>query len=398
MGKILASSPAGAQKAAPANNTMKRSPDKITVAVAVSGGVDSLCSLLLLRDQGYRLLALHALLLPQASSAPANLAKACADLDVPLHVLDMRSAFRAHVLSPFAAAYARGETPNPCALCNRSIKWGSLLDAALELGADMLATGHYAGLQKSPLPEAPPLLASAADRSRDQSYFLALVPAERLRRALFPLAELQKHEVRSRVAEAGLPIPLPEESQDICFVQSTNRDASTGIRAYGSFLEAYWQKEELPQARSGPILLLDATGRKCRIGSHAGLWRYTEGQRKGLGIAHSEALFVLDKDVQNNALIVGPRELLGIDGCCTGPANINLPEAFWPDSLLIRLRHRQQPVPGTVCLHDGCLHITFPAPCFPGAPGQLAAVYDGAGRLLAAGIIEKQHKHSLQQL
>ncbi len=365
---------------------MNASRHKPVVAAAVSGGVDSLCALVLLRQRGYRILALHALFLPD-SSAPPGLAEACAALDVPLHVLDMTTVFEREVLAPFAAAYARGKTPNPCILCNRAVKWGALLDAAQDLGAEYLATGHYARLAKNPLHGAPPLLAAARDAAKDQSYFLSMVPGERLRRALFPLEELRKDEVRALVAGAGLPVPLLPESQDICFAPGA------GPGAYQNFLEARWQAAGIPRPGPGPVLLADSAGNTHPIARHEGLWRYTEGQRKGLGIAHSEPLFVLGKDVGANALVVGPRALLGSTGCVTLPANVALPARLWPRELLVRLRHRQQPVPARVSLTaDSRLRITFDEPRFPGAPGQVAAVYDRQGRILAAGIMDAQQE------
>ena len=139
----------------------------------------------------------------------------------------------------------------------------------------------------------------------------------------------------------------------------------------------------------GVLLLRDAQGNLREIARHKGLWRYTEGQRKGLGIAHTEPLFVLAKNSATNTLVVGPRALLGIRTCVTGPANIALPPQLWPPNLLVRLRHRQRPCPASVLVADGCLHIQLDEPQFPTAPGQVAAVYDEEGRVLAAGVVEE---------
>ncbi|MDO5484272.1 MAG: ATP-binding protein, partial [Desulfovibrionaceae bacterium] len=153
-------------------------------AVAVSGGVDSLCALLLLHRAGHDVMALHGIFLPRAESVTPSplpgLERACKSLGIPLHVLDLRERFQREVISPFAQAYAAGRTPNPCALCNRAIKFGALLEAALRLGADRLVTGHYAHLS------ADGSLAAAEDQNKDQSYFLSLVPAAALARAHFP--------------------------------------------------------------------------------------------------------------------------------------------------------------------------------------------------------------------
>ena len=368
----------------------------ITVAVAVSGGVDSLCALVMLRNAGYQVLALHGIFLPDApATPPAGLAEACAALEVPLHVADLRAEFEREVLAPFAAAYSRGRTPNPCAYCNRAIKFGVLLDTALNLGAHKLATGHYARLVDAPeaTPHAPeqalPLLAAATDAAKDQSYFLSLVPRQRLGRALFPLHGQTKEQTRAIVAAAGLAVPLPSESQDICFAPPVAQAGMSAAEAYRPFLERRWQTAGTIAPGPGPVMLRDAQGTQREIGQHKGLWRYTEGQRKGLGIAHTEPLFVLAKDSASNTLVVGPRALLGIRTCVTGPANIALPPHLWPDCLLVRLRHRQRPCAARVQIQDDCLHIQLVEPQFPTAPGQVAAVYDVDGRVLAAGVVEE---------
>ena len=366
-----------------------------TVAVAVSGGVDSLCALVMLREAGFTVLALHGLFLPDGPvTAPKGLAEACAALGVPLHVADLRTAFERDVLAPFAAAYAQGRTPNPCAYCNRSIKFGVLLDTALALGADKLATGHYARLV--PGPDAPqdenstayPLLAAATDAAKDQSYFLSLVPRQRLSRALFPLHGQNKEQTRAIVAAAGLTVPLPSESQDICFAPPAAQPGMSVAEAYRPFLERHWQTAGTVPPGPGPVLLRDAAGDTREIARHKGLWRYTEGQRKGLGIAHTEPLFVLTKDSAANTLVVGPRALLGITTCLTGPANIALSPDLWPGRLFVRLRHRQRPCTARVRVEDGRLRVWLDEPQFPTAPGQVAAVYDEQGRVLAAGVVE----------
>lgn len=378
------------------------------IAVAVSGGVDSLCALLLLRRAGHELLALHALLTESSDAPPEGLDAACRQLGVPLEVVDLRARFAREVVTPFAAAYAAGRTPNPCARCNRAIKFGALLDAALARGAEALATGHYARLApRTRRGAAGPLLAMAAHAPKDQSYFLSLVPRERLARALFPLAAMDKAACGALVAQAGLAVPLPKESHDICF-------APGGVDAYRNFLERRWQELGMAPPAPGPVLLCETapaeghesrqqrndaeTSQKSdtahsprlrRIATHAGLWRYTEGQRRGLGLPHAEALHVLRKDVAANALVVGPRSLLGMRGCLAREVTVAVPPRFWPERPAARCRYGGGLSPADARLDGETLHIRFAEACFPSAPGQVVTLYDEDGVVLAAGIVEE---------
>ena len=380
------------------------------IAVAVSGGVDSLCALLLLRRAGHEVFALHALLgqpaVCGAPGAPDGLEAACRTFDVPLEVVDLRAAFAREVITPFARAYAGGLTPNPCARCNRSIKFGALMDAALGLGAEALATGHYARLApRSAQGASGPFLAMAAHTAKDQSYFLSLVPRERLARALFPLAGLTKTACRALVAGAGLEVPLPGESHDICF-------APGGVDAYREFLARQWQDLGITPPGAGPVLLCEgaepaadnADGQPCamsspqapphaghlrRIGTHAGLWRYTEGQRRGLGLAYAEALHVLRKDIGTNALIVGPRSCLGMRGCIAGEVNVLVAPGAWPGHPLVRCRYGGAAVPARVRAEGEKLRIDFEEGCFTSAPGQVVTLYDEDGVVLAGGVVEE---------
>lgn len=364
------------------------------IAVAVSGGVDSLCALLRLSREGHEVIALHGLFLPDATAdgpAPAGLHAACRRLGIELHIADMREDFRRSVMDPFAATYAAGETPNPCALCNQRIKFGVLQDAALALGADLLATGHYARLAPAADLDAdwaahlpgtalrpPVLLAAGADSTKDQSYFLALVPPSRLQRALFPLERRTKAESIAEVQAAGLEVPVPQESQEICFIPPAEN-------ACRDFLCRQWRMQGHAEPAGGPVMLED--GRE--IGQHHGLWRYTEGQRKGLGIAWKEPLYVLYKDRESNILYVGPRDRLGMRSCRASDVNLHVPPRLWPQhDIWARFRHRQRRVRAQASLEKDLLHITPLEVQFPGAPGQVAALYDSQGHLLAGGIMD----------
>ena len=352
------------------------------IAVAVSGGVDSLYALMTLRDQGEGVFALHGrfrTIAPEEDPVP-GLAENCHRLGVRLVVADLVAAFAEQIVRPFAASYAAGATPNPCALCNARIKFGLLLDAALEQGAQTLATGHYARLARHP--RYGMALAPSADRDKDQAYFLSLTPKQRLARAVFPLAGTDKAAVRAGVEARGLVAPLPKESQEICFVPGND---------YRRFLELAGVR----LSGQGPVVYTSGDGDDARdgavIGTHQGLWRYTEGQRRGLGIAWSDPLYVVGKDVRGNRLLVGPARALRRRFCVAGEVNVLVEPQLWPERLFVRIRYREKAAPARVVLRAGScgltLEILFDEPKSPGAPGQIAAVYDEEGMLLAGGVI-----------
>jgi tRNA-specific 2-thiouridylase len=344
----------------------------LNIAVAVSGGGDSLASLLALREAGgvgQGILALHGLFLPQPDeTAILGLTEACARLGVPLHLVDLRAEFERLVAAPFAAEYLAGRTPNPCARCNAAIKFGLLLDHALALGAEALATGHFA--QAGPHPAYGWALSRGVDPVKDQSYFLALTSRERLERAVFPLAARLKAEVLAELNKRGLAVPLPEESQEICFVPGDD---------YRAFLAG--RCADLPEG--GKAVLPDGSV----VGAHQGLWRSTIGQRRGLGIAHSEPLYVLDKDVQGNVLVVAPRAALLVDGFAADEVNVLVDPALWPEGVLVQTRSRETAKPARVELHGGALAVRFQEPQVRPAAGQVAAVYDPGGAVLAGAVV-----------
>lgn len=342
------------------------------VAVAVSGGVDSLCALLMLAASGHDLIALHGLFTPEAMP-PTGLAAVCAQAGVELRLVDLRMAFARDVMTPFARSYASGLTPNPCVICNRQIKFGALFDAARAMGADFLATGHYARL----IPEHAqlPLLAPARDASRDQGYFLSLVPQARLAQVLFPLANLLKQEARDHVARAGFAVPLEGESQDICFV---------GPEGYAAQIGDCGQK-------TGPILLRCEGQEHAplaslpRLGSHTGTGAFTIGQRRGLGLPWHEPLYV--REIVGNTLVVAPRCLLNMESTRLDGLNYFMAPQFWPGKLLARFRYRQKPCLVAAKPVAGGLELRLLEPCLLTAPGQIATVYDEAGLILAGGVV-----------
>ncbi len=329
--------------------------------------MDSLYALVSLRDAGWEIFALHARMLPPEltpdgyASMLERLDAACCRLGIPLHVIDCVAEFAEYVIDPFVRAYARGLTPNPCAHCNTAVKFGLLLDRAIRLGASRLATGHYIRMERTP---DGPALYAADDAAKDQSYFLSLVPLDRLALAVFPLADKSKATVRTELAARGLEIPAPAESQEICFVPRDD---------YRAFLFDRAAQIGIPLPGPGNIVLANGSV----IGTHKGLWQYTEGQRRGLGVAWTEPLYVLAKDAASNALIADNATNLAEYGreVTAGDCNFLMPYEHWPKEVLIRTRFRQSARPATAILQDGLLLLREDFPSGPHARGQIATVY-----------------------
>jgi tRNA-uridine 2-sulfurtransferase len=267
------------------------------VAVALSGGVDSSVAAALLKQQGHDVVGLTLRLWTDPARAPVPDAVAAAHraadrLDIPLYVVDFSEAFHQEIVQFFLDEYGRGVTPNPCVRCNRLVKWGVLLEQALALGADTLATGHYA--RKRLTGEGRQELLRAVDRSKDQTYVLHVLTQERLGQALFPVGEYPKSGIRDLASAFGLPAATSRESQDLCFLAGED---------YRDFI-----RRNAPQiARPGPILTRDGK----RLGEHQGLAYYTIGQRRGLGVPSAIPLYVLAKEAATNTLIVGVEAELG---------------------------------------------------------------------------------------
>lgn len=400
----------------------------LSIAVAVSGGADSLHTLLELHEAGLPVMAVHGLFgqrvlhdflvakgrksgtWPDAGHERivSSLQEITASRGIPFHVLDCAEEFLAQVVQPFVEQYAAGQTPNPCALCNTRIKFGLLYEKSLALGASHLATGHYARLAYAPsyaelqrfyspppaLGDTGPALIQGADPLKDQTYFLALVQKEHLGQCIFPLGERRKSDVLASLARQGITLPQAKESQDVCFIPANNRG---GGDSYREFLPFMADRLHIPLPGPGPVCLQDGH----RLGTHKGLWQYTEGQRKGLGIGWKEPLHVLGKEVQTNTLRLGPQVAMGTRGLVAGLANILLDPALWGDTVFVKTRYRETPKRATVQVVEAknALEITFMEKETAVAPGQLAAVYipvdesataDEADcmRLVAGGIIQ----------
>jgi tRNA-specific 2-thiouridylase len=271
------------------------------VVVAMSGGVDSSVAAALLKEQGYDVIGMMLRLWSEPGKeesnrccTPDSMAQArrvAAKLDIPFYVIDAKEVFHDTVVQYFLDGYARGETPNPCLICNRQIRWTFLLEHALAFGADFMATGHYVRKQTT---DRGHQLLRAVDRNKDQSYVLHVLDQEKLAKALFPVGDYPKPEIRAIAEKHGLSTATRKDSQDLCFL---------GGEDYRNFL----QRNAAEMLRPGEIV----TSEGRSIGGHTGLANYTIGQRKGLGIASSIPLYVLRKDAGSNTLIVGTQEELG---------------------------------------------------------------------------------------
>jgi tRNA-specific 2-thiouridylase len=363
------------------------------IAVAMSGGVDSSVTAALLKAQGHEVLGLTMKLWGCASDphnpererelfarAKADLccsprdiqdaAGVCRRLGIEHHVLDLAEPFAEEVILPFVREYLRGRTPNPCVRCNERIKSRALLAAARALGAEALATGHYARIDRAP--DGLFRLRGAADAERDQTYFLLPLGQAELAALRFPLGELGKQEVRRHAAELGLAVAAKPDSQEVCFIRDND---------HRRFLREY----EEEAFRPGPILLKDGT----QVGTHEGLPGYTIGQRRGLRVAWREPLYVIALDVERNAVVLGPADALWADGLEARElhwvAGAAPGESFRTEA---KIRYRNAPNPCTVTRRaDGSAEVCFEKPVRAVTPGQAVVFYEG-DVVLGGGWIE----------
>jgi tRNA-specific 2-thiouridylase len=329
------------------------------IAVAMSGGVDSSVTAALLKAAGHQVFGITMRLWDGASAALDDARRVADHLGIEHHVAPFEGCFEKEIMGYFASEYVSGRTPNPCARCNLLIKFGALLDTAKELGADMLATGHYARILNDG--DGGAHLLKAVNLPKDQSYFLFSLKKEQLKEILFPLGEMaDKGEVRRMAAELGIPVAEKSDSQDICFIPDGD---------YIGFLE-----QRGAGSPPGDFILED--GRV--IGRHKGIHCYTVGQRRGMGIAWSEPLYVVRIDAASNSVIVGVESELYRDSLAISRCSWIQPLGQSTESLECKIRYRHRQVPCHVTALPGeRAGIRFTAPQKGVTPGQVAVVYQG---------------------
>ena len=350
------------------------------VIVGMSGGVDSAVTAYLLKAAGYDVIGMTLKTWVGADGAESRCCEisdanaVCVQLGIPYYVQNCLRDFRTQITEPFVREYLRGRTPNPCVRCNRVIKWEKLLEAADTMHADCIATGHYASVIR--LPNGRYTVQKGQYSQKDQSYMLCRLTQEQLMRTLMPLGRLSKAEVREIAKSAGITVADKADSQEICFVPDGN---------YADFIE---ENAQQPLPPDGDFT--DEAGKFC--GRHQGIYRYTVGQRRGLGIAAGKPVYVTKIDAESNEIVLGgaasllTKEVLCGDLCFLGIPEMQ-PGAQLAAAVRIRYHHAAQ---AAVCemRGDGSLFIRFQEPVRAAAPGQSAVAYDSAGRILCSGIIQ----------
>ena len=346
------------------------------VAVALSGGVDSSAAALLLKEAAYEVIGVHMRLWdsPHSQYQTNRAENICRILDIPYHHVDLQEEFESCVVDYFCREYQQGRTPNPCVACNQYMKFGLLLDKALSLGADYLATGHYAKVEHSSDGHR---LLKAADARKDQSYFLYTLTQEKLGHVLFPLGGYSKDEVKQMAKQAGLPTAA-RSSQDICFISQKN---------YSAFLS-----QRFP---STPGDIVDTEGRK--LGEHQGIGFYTIGQRHGLGFASGKPLYIIKIEAESNIIVLGHEEELYSQKLAAQKVNWILGKApREPITATAKIRYKSKEAEAIITPHRRCelerdegeaiFDVSFTQPQKAVAPGQ-AIVFYNMDEILGGGII-----------
>jgi tRNA-specific 2-thiouridylase len=358
---------------------------KTRVICGMSGGVDSSATAALLLEQGYEVIGITLKLWPQdcvnraedkccGPQAVTDARSVCDKLDIPYYLIDEAAEFQKHVIQYFADEYKAGRTPNPCVMCNQNLKFGRLIDRADQLGADFIATGHFARIERPLTPSLSPsdgeraakpgegryLLKRGRDSRKDQSYFLFSLRQDQLARAIFPLGEKTKSDTREVARHCNLKTADKEESMEICFVPDNN---------YGGFL----QSANLVQKHRGEIV--DLHGHV--LGHHDGIEFYTIGQRKGLGITTPKPVYVIELDVENNRVIVGDDSALDRDEFIADRCNWHpFDKLSGPIEVTAKIRYNHPGTPATVTpLENNSVRVKLHTPQRAITPGQAAVFY-----------------------
>ncbi len=343
------------------------------VLVAMSGGVDSSVAALLLKNEGYDVSGVTMCLGISTeddakccgASAVDDAKRVCDRIRIPHYVFDYAAQLEEKVIAKFISEYKKSRTPNPCVECNRHLKFGTLLDKALTLGFDYLATGHYAAIEKN---ENGYCLKRPKDKRKDQTYFLYSIPYERLENILFPLSHFTKDEVRDLAKQNSLPVAEKQESQDICFVTQKN---------YQEFLLSRGH-----EFKPGPIVNMQGK----IMGTHRGIVSHTIGQRGGLGISHPTPLYVVSIDPVKNRIVVGEKKDLMAKGLTAGDVNMLVEK--WPNQVYAKIRYRKKEVLCEVKEENKGLKVIFAEEQEAITPGQSVVFYDH-DRVLGGGIIDE---------
>jgi tRNA-specific 2-thiouridylase len=368
-------------------------PDGAPIAVAMSGGVDSSTVAAMLARQGRRVIGLTMQLwnqrrLPEISGGAAT--GRCCSLDdaydarrvagqigIPFYVVNFEKQFEERVVEPFVREYLAGRTPVPCTLCNNFIKFETFIEMADAVGARQIATGHYARVTRNP-DTSRYELRRAADSAKDQTFFLFGLKQEQLARSLFPLGGMQKPEVRALARELGVPVAEKGESYEICFVPNGD---------HAAFIDAYYRERGIaPPAGEGEVVASDGRA----LGRHAGAHRFTIGQRRGVGVAAGEPLYVIATDTASQRVTLGrPDALLRAELTAADVNWVSIAGITAPLRCQVRIRHRHAAAPATLSPAGGPgrVHALFDEPQRAITPGQAAVFYDG-DLVLGGGWIE----------